>query len=421
MKNLLQDIFIIPVRSNTNIVYSPLRYSAFYANQKAVDIISDFIANDGSLQKYNETIVGKYLKKLELITPVVPKENNINFENNLVVILSQLCNLACEYCYAQESRSKQTLSKKQLKSAIDFFLAQPNNGRKKISFIGGGEPTITWDLLKWTVEYAEATKNENQKIHYSITTNGTLLTDDKIEFIKTHKIHIGLSFEILPEIQNAQRKCVNPNQKSFDIIDNAIQKLSANKISYSFRSTITNKNVKLMKDMVVFVSETYPQIKRLHFEQVTDIKDNTDVFYKDFVANFFEARKTGKDVGIEVYNSITNSVNSIRRRFCRGEFCITPTGNIVSCHRVSSNREKSFNSFNYGTIETTLCIDKNMLENVLNISKQKKTECENCFAKWHCAGGCMAEKFLLSKEQQTAKCNFVREIITKVLEEKLTT
>jgi radical SAM protein with 4Fe4S-binding SPASM domain len=355
------------------------------------------------------TKVWGYLQKLEEAKPKIPKENGVNMDGNLVVILSQLCNLSCTYCYAQESRSKEILNRDQLRQAIDYALSLSNNNNtKRFSFIGGGEPTLTWDLLEWAINYINASKDKDQKVRISITTNGTLLSDEKIRFIKEHKVHIGISFEILPEIQNTQRGYANPKLYSFDDVNSAIQELTKNNIPYSLRSTITKRNVGLMKEMVVFVSESYKNIKRLHFEQVTDVLDNDSSFYNDFVVNFFEARKTGKDRGIEIYNSISNSVNYLKTKFCRGELCVTPTGDLVSCHRVSSNKEDAFNAFNFGNIDSQLHIDNAKVDMVLNIAKEKQEECDTCFAKWHCAGGCTSDRLLLSEQQQAYKCNFTK-------------
>jgi radical SAM protein with 4Fe4S-binding SPASM domain len=284
-------------------------------------------------------------------------------------------------------------------------LLQPNNN-KRFSFIGGGEPTLTWELLEWAIKYIDNSKKEDQKVQCSITTNGTLLSDENIKFIKEHKVYIGISFEILPKIQNVQRKYTNPNLKSFDVVNATIQKLTVNNISYSFRSTITKRNVNLMKAMVNFVAENYKNIKRLHFEQVTDIQDNDSKFYDDFISNFFEARKLGKEKGIDVYNSISNSVNSLRMKFCKGEFCVTPTGDLVSCHRVSSGKENFFYAFNFGNIDKEIHIDTAKIGRVLDIAKVKKEACITCFAKWHCAGGCTSDRLLLSEKQQLYKCNF---------------
>jgi radical SAM protein with 4Fe4S-binding SPASM domain len=416
---LKNDIFIINTQRDRYIIYAPLRHAAFFANQKATAIVQKYIDEKILSNEERETKVWEYLQNIENTEPIIPKENSINTEKSLVIILSQLCNLACTYCYALESRSKEVLSKEKLQKVIDYVLSQPNDEKKRFSFIGGGEPTVTWELLEWAIKYIYASKKENQEIQCSITTNGTLLSDEKISFLKSYKVRVGISFEILPEIQNAQRKYPNPQLKSFDTVNEAIRILQENNVPYSFRSTITKRNVHLMKDMVSFVSENYKKIKRLHFEQVTDVQDNDSEFYNCFIENFFEARKIGKEKGIEVYNSISNSVNSLRSRFCRGEFCVTPTGDIISCHRVSSDKESSFEYFHYGYIDNQIHIDNAKIGKVLKLSKHKKKECEDCFAKWHCAGSCTSEKLLLSEQQQLYKCDFTKKIITRILEEKL--
>lgn len=416
---LTNDIFIIDTQGDRSIIYAPLRSAAFFANKNAVSIVQKYIAGESLSNEEKSTKVWDYLQELEERKPKIPNESGINVDGNLVVILSQLCNLACTYCYAQESRSKEILSKGKLQQVIDYVLSQPNRN-KRFSFIGGGEPTLTWDLLEWAINYIDSSKKEGQKVRCSITTNGTLLSDEKIKFIKEHKVHIGISFEILPEIQNIQRQYTNPDLKSFDVVNATIKRLTVNNISYSFRSTITKRNVELMKEMVVFVANNYKNIKRLHFEQVTDVQDNDSIFYDDFIRNFFEAKKIGKEKNIEIYNSISNSVNSLRTRFCKGEFCVTPTGNIVSCHRVSSDKESFFDAFNFGYIDEEIHIDKMKINKVLEVANLKKEECYTCFAKWHCAGSCTSERLLLSELQQSYKCDFTEKIITKILEEKLT-
>jgi radical SAM protein with 4Fe4S-binding SPASM domain len=138
-----------------------------------------------------------------------------------------------------------------------------------------------------------------------------------------------------------------------------------------------------------------------------------------FITNFFKARDVGKKKGIGVHNSISNSLNRIKYRFCNGEFCVTPTGDIVSCHRVSSEKEKTFGIFCYGNITDEIHIDNDKLEKVLKVANAKIKDCENCFAKWHCAGACVMERSCFSEQQQLLKCNFNRKILTQMLKEKV--
>lgn len=117
--------------------------------------------------------------------------------------------------------------------------------------------------------------------------------------------------------------------------------------------------------------------------------------------------------GIIVYNSISNSIDKLNSRFCRGEFCVTPTGDIVACHRVTSG--ENFGLFNYGHIGEEISIDPLKKERIYNFFNKKYKQCNQCFAKWHCAGDCPAQRHLSS----SCRCKFIKSLIKRLLEERL--
>lgn len=414
---LRDDLFIIPVTEG-NIIYSPFRRGVFWANEDASQVAIKFI-NDGKLDPSSDDKVQKYLCALSEAKVRIPVRNEIPSKNRLVIILSQICNLACTYCYAHEARSKEILSKDKLKVAYDATLADENKS-KHFSFIGGGEPFVTWDIIEWSINYINSHKANEDKVSFSITTNTTLFNEHSIKFCKEHNIHIGVSFEIVKEIQDNQRPFYKSDASTFDVIHKNLGLLIENGISFGIRSTITKLNVALMPEMVNFVADNYPNQKRLHFEQVTDPSQNNTEFYNEFVEYFFKAREIGKKRGIEVYNSISNSVFRIRERFCNGETCITPTGSIVACHRISSEKDKDYTTFNYGQIDTdSLSFDMSKYQRYLDFAHEKMPECNGCYAYWHCAGICPMERTALSREQLLTKCEFTKEIVKRILMEKI--
>lgn len=414
---LREDLFVIPATEG-NIIYSPLRRGVFWANEDASQIVRDFLC-DGKLNYSSDDKVQQYLCALSEAKTYTPIRSTTPSRNRLVIILSQICNLACTYCYAQEARSKEVLSKDKLKIAYDAVLADENKS-KHFSFIGGGEPFVTWDIIEWSVNYINSNKGNDDKVSFSITTNTTLFNEHNIQFCKENKIHIGVSFEIVKAIQDNQRPFYMSNASTFDVIHNNIGLLIENGISFGIRSTITKLNVTLMPDMVNFVADNYPTQKKLHFEQVTDPSQNNRDFYDEFIEYFFKAREVGKKRGIEVYNSISNSVFRIRERFCNGETCITPTGSIVACHRISSEKDKDYEIFNYGLIDSeSLSLDLIKYQTYLAFAHKKMPECEGCYAYWHCAGICPMERTALSREQLLTKCEFTKEIVKRILMEKI--
>lgn len=415
---LRKDLYIIPV-DDGNIIYSPLRRSVFWANEQASCIVRRYIDGDGIIADKNSKVV-KYITALEDAKISEPIGTISPLRNHLVIILSQICNLACTYCYAHEARSPEILDKRKLKIAYNSVLANENR-MKYFSFIGGGEPLVTWDIIKWSVNYINTNKSKEDKVFYTITTNATLLSEPIIQFCRDNNIHIGISFEILKSIQDYQRPFNKSTLSTFDLIHHNIKQLMRNNVSFSIRSTITELNIALMPEMVRFIADNYPVLKKIHFEQVTDPKQNDAKFYSEFVHYFCEARKIGKERGIEVYNSISTSVFGIREQFCNGEMCVTPTGSLVACHRISSVKDKYYHLFRYGQIEEqAITIDTESYEKYRNFANLKESKCERCFAHWHCAGICPMERTVLSKEQLELKCDFTREIIKRILLEKVT-
>lgn len=101
---LREDLFVIPVELG-NIIYSPLRRGVFWASDNASQVAIKFL-NDGKLDLSSDDKVQKYLCALSEAKVRIPVRNEIPSKNRLVIILSQICNLACTYCYAHEARSK---------------------------------------------------------------------------------------------------------------------------------------------------------------------------------------------------------------------------------------------------------------------------------------------------------------------------
>lgn len=81
--------------------------------------------------------------------------------------LTSRCNKNCEYCYVEE---KEELTTEQWKEAIDDIRS---NGVFQFTF-GGGEPFLREDLF----ELAQWVRKIKQR-NLAITTNGTLIEDDK--------------------------------------------------------------------------------------------------------------------------------------------------------------------------------------------------------------------------------------------------
>lgn len=110
------------------------------------------------------------------------------------------CNLRCEYCCYGEHYSEfrghasDTMSLDTAIKAIDNF-ADRNPENFSIGFYGG-EPLLEFELVKQVVTYAEElAAKRGLELLFNMTTNGTLLTDDKIHYLAEHQFHLAISLD----------------------------------------------------------------------------------------------------------------------------------------------------------------------------------------------------------------------------------
>lgn len=418
--NTSNDIYIFPSQSEGKcILYSPLRdVSLYISHNVAHQLIKYYQFNKSTTS--NE--INKLINTLAQTEIKYPKyEPDVEIRNKAVILLSNSCNFACSYCYAKESRNNSILSKNQIKAIVDYVYSFPSP-KKVFSFLGGGEPLVTWDLFKWSIEYIlEVNKTIDTKVVIGLTTNGSLLNEERIIWLKKHVDRVGISFEILPEIQNTSRPIKIKSLSSFKIVDNSIRLMVSHHVPFKLRSTITQASVDKMEEMLEFATKRYSGIKDLHFEPVCDVSENSKKYYDNFVNNFMKAYAKGRRQGVLVQNSITNALFHIREHYCVGELCVTPDGDIVTCHRHSNRNDDSYKQFKFGYVsDKNVNIDSTLLEKVTAYRMSRRTECSNCFARWNCAGGCTSVRSTLSKAQQDEYCSFIQELLKSLIEYHLT-
>ena len=101
-----------------------------------------------------------------------------------IIMPTKVCNLACDYCYVGYKPTDQ-MSYALVERVLDELL-QHNNPEIPTRIIWhGGEPMLAGIGFYEHVCYLLRTRYQRYEIQHAIQTNGTLLTDDWIEFFKT--------------------------------------------------------------------------------------------------------------------------------------------------------------------------------------------------------------------------------------------
>jgi uncharacterized protein len=120
--------------------------------------------------------------------------------HQLVLELTQSCNLSCRYCvysgcYPDERRhSGERMSVETAFRAIDFFLARADTKAREVPVtFYGGEPLLNFPLLKACVDYAA--KIGGARCHTGLTTNGVLLDETIARFLIERNVRVTISLD----------------------------------------------------------------------------------------------------------------------------------------------------------------------------------------------------------------------------------
>jgi sulfatase maturation enzyme AslB (radical SAM superfamily) len=121
--------------------------------------------------------------------------------DKLVLMVSEDCNFHCHYCY--HTPQKKEMSRETAEEALDFFL--PRMPDPAGLYFLGGEPLLNAGLIKAVIENVDnRTASKRKTCRYHISTNGSLIDEDILEFFSDHRFTVELSFDSL--VQDVGRK-----------------------------------------------------------------------------------------------------------------------------------------------------------------------------------------------------------------------
>jgi len=132
---------------------------------------------------------------------------------DFTLCLTHDCNLRCAYCYAGP-KTAQRMTWKVARQAVDFCLDQTLKraevlGRPPQAQLGyfGGEPLLEWPLLKRSADYtAERAERDRIALKKTVTTNMTLLDEEKTAWFRDRGFYLGLSLDGNADMHDSLRR-----------------------------------------------------------------------------------------------------------------------------------------------------------------------------------------------------------------------
>lgn len=406
-KNIVLDINSGAVHVVDDIVYLILDYYKNNTLEEIITLIRDKYDEKDIFESYNEI---KTLEEEGLLYSEESSIGNIKYnEDNIIKALclhvAHDCNLRCNYCFASQGDFKGDRSLMTLdvgRKALEFLVENSGNRRNLEVDFFGGEPLMNFELVKELVRYGRKLEQKNNKhFRFTITTNGILLDDDKIDFINENMDNVVLSLDGRKEINDNMRRTIS-GEGSYDIIFPKFQKM-VNKRGdkdYYIRGTFTSYNLDFSKDILDFYNKGF---KKTSVEPVVTSPDKDYAIkeedlgiileeYERFSKDYIEIKKKDKDfLFFHFMIDLKQGPCLVKRAVGCGAgseyMAVTPQGDLYPCHQFVGDEKFKIGDVFKG-IENTEIRKEFKKANVYN-----KSECRDCWARFYCSGGCHANAY----------------------------
>jgi uncharacterized protein len=177
---------------------------------------------------------------------------------DLTLVLTHDCNLGCSYCYAGR-KFRKVMAPAIADAALDmaFASARPRadgGERLQIAYFGG-EPTLEWDMLvTYATRARERAAAAGIELVQSVTTNGTLLTKERVALLGELGVYVALSIDGNRLAHEVNRPNMN-GSSSWEAVSRALDLLAQSERPFETISVVTPASVVHFADSVAHLYE----------------------------------------------------------------------------------------------------------------------------------------------------------------------
>ena len=364
-----------------------------YPQQAQVDDNSNFRQITG-LEEY---------KPFDKDRPLV-KSKNIQL---LKIQLGLSCNYSCDYCSQKFVERAPETSKKDIDAFLDKLnvLEFDEETGLKVEF-WGGEPFVYWKTFKPLAEaLLDRFSSWKRKPQYSVITNGSILTDDMIDWLMKYNFQVSISHDGPGQSVRGPDPFDDPEQKKRLI--GFYRMMTRLRKGISFNSMLNSKNQSRKAIYDWFVEQTGDPDVRLGEGTIVDAYDEDGITNSlTSLKEHFEFRKTAfKDIyttqGKIGFSGILAKIDNFSQAVLSqasskylGQKCgmdnehvlaVDMRGNVMTCQNVSSlETGKNGESHHGGNLD-----DYDNVAIKTSTHWSNREECPKCPVLHICKGACM--------------------------------
>lgn len=369
--------------------------------------------------EYGESTVREALSEIQyFIDNKMLYTEDIKYVNTIKPVIKAMClnmthdcNLRCEYCFASQGTykgEKAFLSFETGKKAFDYLVKNSGNRKNLEVDFFGGEPLMNFDVIKKLVDYGRSLEKEyNKHFRFTVTTNGVLLDEEKMDYINENMDNVVLSIDGRKETNDRMRKTIN-KKGSYDLIVDNYKKFISKRGSkdYFARGTYTSNNLDFSEDVkhmreLGFDKISVEPVVAKDEEKYALKKEHVDILKKEYekLAEYYIESYKSKDRRFQFFHfniELEGGPCIYKRSIGCGAgteyVAVTPSGDLYPCHQFVGNEE-----FIIGNVEEGIT-NRALADKFKNVSVNDKPACRDCWAKYFCSGGCHANAYNFNKD-----------------------
>jgi len=170
----------------------------------------------------------------EKFPSISPRKRKPAERLDIVLHLTNACNLACKYCYARDAGAEL----RDIRPSIikDLIQAAGNSSFTHLNIIfHGGEPLARWPLIENIVETAR--NSSSKRFSFALQTNGVGLNSNQASFIKKHAIHLSISLDGSRDTHDKYR-FHNDGAGSYDKVIQSVRLLNQEGIPFGINTVL---------------------------------------------------------------------------------------------------------------------------------------------------------------------------------------
>jgi uncharacterized protein len=414
----LKNVFLIPDRNiEPNILeFSKCGLRFLYEPEANLAFVktSENTKSEESEIKELKNCLKKWLKFRQKNRVI--KKNKISM---LSINVANTCNMECVYCFNKGGKygddRELNINKNNVSGIVDNILGTDLFDDTLQVVFFGGEPLLRFSLIKEFIREYKQKKGPKSQWTFSINTNGTILTEEMLEFADNEISSIAISLEPNEQTHNYHRPLANKKSSYSKIIHNLKRYIAVMKDRISVEIVYLDSNIDLYSDnaWLLNMGAMYADYGPVQGEYFFNNWSHSDVDkYLDRIEEYYLSNKSNFHKGEAKLVSLAVDALNIRFGISAFNSCgagrqllgISSDGSLGGCWMFIQDK-----GLNMGNIIESNELKRDVFNNLKSIINPKNdVNCSKCWASNICAGHCPAYRHLIP-EHAYKRCYYLRE------------